>query len=210
MAGGLDRAGLDKRAARRRRLADRGMMVAAILGVSIPVFLLAAVLLYLFAFKLPWFPNTGYVHVAGQSRTVGLSPVPALDLDRDPVDRLLLPGAALQPARHGQPGLRAHGPGQGPDAAAGVQPPRAAQLADADRHDVRAGLRRAAGRRRAGHRDRVQPPRDRAVRGAGDRATSTCRRSWWARCSPPSSWCCSARSPTSCTPLLDPRVRLTG
>ena len=33
-------------------------MVAAILGVSIPVFLLAALLLYLFAFKLPWFPNT--------------------------------------------------------------------------------------------------------------------------------------------------------
>ena len=41
---------------------DRGLMVAAIAGVSIPVFLLAAVLLYAFAFKLPWFPNTGYVH----------------------------------------------------------------------------------------------------------------------------------------------------
>jgi peptide/nickel transport system permease protein len=40
---------------------DRGLMVAAILGVSIPVFLLAAVLLYLFAFRLSWFPNTGYV-----------------------------------------------------------------------------------------------------------------------------------------------------
>lgn len=42
-------------------LLDRGLMVAAIVGVSIPVFLLAAVLLYAFAFKLPWFPNTGYV-----------------------------------------------------------------------------------------------------------------------------------------------------
>ena len=41
-------------------LADRGLMVAAIVGVSIPIFLLAAVLLYAFAFKLPWFPNTGY------------------------------------------------------------------------------------------------------------------------------------------------------
>ena len=41
-------------------LADRGLMVGAILGVSIPVFLLAAVLLYAFAFRLPWFPNTGY------------------------------------------------------------------------------------------------------------------------------------------------------
>jgi peptide/nickel transport system permease protein len=43
-------------------LLDRGLMVAAITGVSIPVFLLAAVLLYAFAFRLPWFPNTGYVH----------------------------------------------------------------------------------------------------------------------------------------------------
>jgi peptide/nickel transport system permease protein len=41
-------------------LADRSVMVAAILGVSIPIFLLAAVLLYAFAFKLSWFPNTGY------------------------------------------------------------------------------------------------------------------------------------------------------
>jgi peptide/nickel transport system permease protein len=40
---------------------DRGLMVAAITGVSIPVFLLAATLLYLFAFRLTWFPNTGYV-----------------------------------------------------------------------------------------------------------------------------------------------------
>jgi peptide/nickel transport system permease protein len=43
-------------------LLDRGLMVAAIAGVSIPVFLLGAVLLYAFAFRLPWFPNTGYVH----------------------------------------------------------------------------------------------------------------------------------------------------
>ncbi|MGH3278830.1 MAG: ABC transporter permease [Trebonia sp.] len=47
-------------ALRAGRLADRGLMVVAILGVSIPVFLLAAVLLYAFAFELPWFPNTGY------------------------------------------------------------------------------------------------------------------------------------------------------
>lgn len=43
------------------KLLDRGLMVSAIVGVSIPVFLLAAVLLLLFAVKLPWFPNTGYV-----------------------------------------------------------------------------------------------------------------------------------------------------
>jgi peptide/nickel transport system permease protein len=48
-------------ALRAGKLMDRGVMVAAITGVSIPVFLLAAVLLYAFAFRLPWFPNTGYV-----------------------------------------------------------------------------------------------------------------------------------------------------
>ncbi len=42
------------------KFSDRALMVAAIVGVSIPIFLLAAVLLYLFAFKLSWFPNTGY------------------------------------------------------------------------------------------------------------------------------------------------------
>jgi peptide/nickel transport system permease protein len=44
------------------RLADRGVMVAAIVGVSVPIFLLAALLLYIFAYKLKWFPNTGYTH----------------------------------------------------------------------------------------------------------------------------------------------------
>jgi peptide/nickel transport system permease protein len=44
------------------RLTDRGLMVAAILGVSVPIFLLAALLLYVFAYKLSWFPNTGYTH----------------------------------------------------------------------------------------------------------------------------------------------------
>jgi peptide/nickel transport system permease protein len=42
------------------RLTDRALMVMAIVGVSIPIFLLAEVLLYLFAFKLTIFPNTGY------------------------------------------------------------------------------------------------------------------------------------------------------
>jgi peptide/nickel transport system permease protein len=46
------------------RFSDRALMVAAILGVSIPVFLLAALLLYLFAFKLTIFPNTGYTKLA--------------------------------------------------------------------------------------------------------------------------------------------------
>jgi peptide/nickel transport system permease protein len=50
-------------ALRAGRLLDRGLMLLAILGVSIPVFLLAAVLLYLLAFKLTIFPNTGYTGI---------------------------------------------------------------------------------------------------------------------------------------------------
>jgi peptide/nickel transport system permease protein len=42
------------------KFADRALMVMAIVGVSIPVFLLAAVLLYLLAYKVTLFPNTGY------------------------------------------------------------------------------------------------------------------------------------------------------
>ncbi len=44
------------------RLTDRVVMVAAIVGVSVPIFLLAALLLYLFAYKWAVFPNTGYTH----------------------------------------------------------------------------------------------------------------------------------------------------
>jgi peptide/nickel transport system permease protein len=45
------------------KFADRALMVLAIVGVSIPIFLLAAVLLYLLAFKTTIFPNTGYVPI---------------------------------------------------------------------------------------------------------------------------------------------------
>ncbi len=55
-------------ALRAGRVADRGVMVAAILGVSIPVFLLAALLLYLFAYKVSIFPNTGYSGISNPSQ----------------------------------------------------------------------------------------------------------------------------------------------
>lgn len=40
---------------------DRALTVMALVGVSTPVFLIGAVLLYFLAFKLRWFPNGGYV-----------------------------------------------------------------------------------------------------------------------------------------------------
>jgi peptide/nickel transport system permease protein len=45
------------------KFADRGLTVLSMLGVSIPVFLLGALFLYIFAFKLAWFPNTGYTPI---------------------------------------------------------------------------------------------------------------------------------------------------
>jgi peptide/nickel transport system permease protein len=50
-------------ALRAGRIADRALMVLAIVGVSIPVFLLGEVLLYLLAFKSTIFPNTGYTGI---------------------------------------------------------------------------------------------------------------------------------------------------
>jgi peptide/nickel transport system permease protein len=46
------------------KLTDRGLTVMSMLGVSIPVFLLGALFLYVFAFKFGWFPNTGYTPLA--------------------------------------------------------------------------------------------------------------------------------------------------
>ena len=48
-------------AARAGGLLDRGLSVLALVGVSTPVFLLGAVLLYVLAYKLALFPNGGYV-----------------------------------------------------------------------------------------------------------------------------------------------------
>ena len=48
-------------ALRAGKFSDRALMVFAIVGVSIPIFLLGEVLLYFLAYKLTLFPNTGYV-----------------------------------------------------------------------------------------------------------------------------------------------------
>jgi peptide/nickel transport system permease protein len=62
-------------------LLDRGLTVLALVGISTPVFLLGAVMLYLFAYKLGIFPNGGYV---------GLTSNPLQWLDH-----MILPWAAL-------------------------------------------------------------------------------------------------------------------
>lgn len=68
-------------AMRAGRFTDRALTVLSLIGVSTPVFLIGAVLLYVLAFKLGIFPNTGYV-----------------PLTKDPLDwlhHMILPWIAL-------------------------------------------------------------------------------------------------------------------
>ncbi len=47
-------------AIRQNRLLDRLFMGGALMGVSMPVFMTALILQYVFAFKLKWFPVSGF------------------------------------------------------------------------------------------------------------------------------------------------------
>ncbi len=47
-------------AVRQNKLLDRMFMGCALMGVSMPVFMTALILQYVFAFKLKWFPVSGY------------------------------------------------------------------------------------------------------------------------------------------------------
>ena len=62
-------------AVRQGRLVDRGVMVFAFLGVSIPQFVIAIILLYVFAAQLGWFPIGGYgglSHLVLPALTLGI------------------------------------------------------------------------------------------------------------------------------------------
>ncbi len=43
---------------------DRGIMTFAVLGFSVPVFVIGYVLAYVFALRLDWFPVQGYTPIA--------------------------------------------------------------------------------------------------------------------------------------------------
>ena len=68
-------------ASRAGGLLDRGLTAVALVGVSTPVFLIGAVLLYLLAYKLGVFPNGGYVPITSNPASW--------------FDHMLLPWAAL-------------------------------------------------------------------------------------------------------------------
>jgi peptide/nickel transport system permease protein len=156
-------------ATRMRSVVDRGITLLVVVGMSVPVFVTAATLLYVLAFRLPVFPLGGYV-----------------PLRSDPAEwfyHLVLPwitGALLQSAVYtrltrgslldvlGEDYVRT-ARAKGLSERRVVLPPRPAGGADAGRHAVRRGFRGGDERRR-GHRDRLRPAGDgRAHRPVDDR-----------------------------------------
>ena len=87
----------------------------AVLGISMPVFFLGPLALYIFWFKLGWLPGTGYyaarrVRVRRVVRPLDHAVVRA----RRPVRGVLRPAYALQPDGDDGGGLHPHGARQGP------------------------------------------------------------------------------------------------
>ena len=123
------------------KFADRFLTIIALVGISMPVFWIGALMNYYLGFRLGWFPNGGYVEFTEDP----------IDRAGDPVHRLLLARAALERAGHDQRGFRAHRPGEGPRRAPDPDPPRAAQLDDPDCDAVGPRLRGRARRRHHPH-----------------------------------------------------------
>ena len=193
-----DRARLDQRAesgATRRQ----GLMVAAIVGVSIPIFLLAALLLYLFAYKLPWFPEHRVSH--------------SLTSPAQWAYHLILPWISIAVLSIGfySRVLRSNLLDMvNQDFVRTARAKGLSQRKVFTRHVLRNslmpiitmfGLDFAT---LLGGAALVTETSSTSPASASTRprrsATSTSPRSSWARCSRPSSWCCSARSPTCSTP----------
>ncbi len=129
------------------KIADRLLTVLALIGISMPVFWIGALMNHYLGFSYERsgsiFPNGGYV--------------PFTENPFEWFYHLILPWTALsilfigiysrvlreQHPRDDERGLRAHRAGQGPVRAPGADPPRAAQLADPDRHPLGPRLRRS-------------------------------------------------------------------
>ena len=98
---------------------DRLLTILAVVGISMPVFWLAAILLNYLTYKVEIFPSRRLRRTDRRPARLGLPPDPALDHARGPLHRLLQPRAALEHARRDERGLRAHGAGQGAERAPG-------------------------------------------------------------------------------------------
>src|SRR3970282_206674 len=133
---------------------DRALMGFAVMGFSIPVFVLAYILIWIVSLNLGWFPVQGYRRLAD-----GFWPF---------LHHLVLPPITLSVlyialiargtrvgARGARRGLHPHGARQGLARVARAGAPRARQRRGADRHRDR-HRHRAAYRRRCGARGGVR------------------------------------------------------
>ena len=154
-------------AARRGTAVDAGVMGATQLGVAVPNFWFAMLLVLVFAVNLRWFSAGGFPGWdAGLWRGAeGADPAG----DRAGAAAGLDPraGHALGADRHAGRGLHPHRPRQGPDPRAGAAAACAAERADPGADHHRAAVLLPA-RRRDHHRERVLPARPRAAGVPGD------------------------------------------
>ncbi len=146
------------------RFADRALTILALVGISLPVFWLAAILLYYLTFKVQLFPNGQYVKFT--------------DNPAQWANHLILPWITLAVVYAGfysrvlrsnmldamdEDYVRA-AKAKGLERAPGADPPRTSQLADPDRHPVRARFRRGDRRQHDHRRVDLQHQRRRALR----------------------------------------------
>ena len=165
-------------ALRPRSLFDRAAMGFALVGISIPVFVLGPMALWVFSYQTHLLPGTGYRSLLEYGFWPWFS-------------HFLLPWFVLallyaafyarlsqrQPARHDGRGLHAHRAGQGPSRATGDRAPRAALQPHAVGHGLRSGPRRPAGR--CGHHgDDLQHPRASGIWRSNRSRARTSTRSW--------------------------------
>ena len=100
-----------------------------IFGITVPTFWLALVAILVFAVYLGWLPAIGYAPPQKDFVRVPAAPHPAHDRGGPERRRHGPAVSASGLSRTDEPGLRAHGPGQGVERAAGAVETRPAQLA---------------------------------------------------------------------------------
>ena len=84
------------------KFTDTSLTVLSLIGVSTPVFLLGALVLWAFAYKIQIFPAGGYVKLTQDPVGMVLAPAPALVRAVGALHRLLFQGVAIQHPRHHQ------------------------------------------------------------------------------------------------------------
>ena len=151
-------------AARRNTAADGAGTAFALLGICMPNFLVALLLIFLFGVTLRWLPVSGYTDpLRGPGERPPLADA-ARDHPRARAGSRAHADAALEPHRGALRGLRAHRAGQGAVRARDPRPARAQERPHPGRHRDGAPARRAH-RGRGDHGVRVRPPRRRPARG---------------------------------------------